>query len=116
MLKELFVTAATATIVSVRLAGLAWADPPVHSALSRHVLRRATWGNVPLMAPSRRRRACSSAVLRSSHCMRGTMPIAELDPTPSRSFRHDREGETTMNTRPATTDERPMRNGHRRPA
>jgi hypothetical protein len=112
MLKELFVTAATATTVSVPLAGLAWADPPVHSALSRDLLRRATSGHVPLMTPSRGRRACSSAVLSSWHCARGMIPIAELDPPPWRSFRHDRAGETTMNTRPGATDESLMRNGH----
>jgi hypothetical protein len=30
--------------------------------------------------------------------MRRTIAKAELDPTPWRSFRHDREGETTMDT------------------
>jgi hypothetical protein len=57
--------------------------------------------------------------------MRGTIPIAELDPTPWRSFRHDGEGETTMNTARFAghggvmtttslhaTDESLMRNGH----
>jgi hypothetical protein len=71
-----------------------------------------TPGHLPLMTPSRARGACSSAVLTSSHRMRGTIPIAELDPTPSRSFRNEREGETTMNTRPGTTDESLIRNGH----
>jgi hypothetical protein len=86
--------------------------PPVHSVLSHDVRRRATSVHVPLMTRSLGRRFCSSAVLSSSSCVRGTIPIAGLDPTPWRSFRHDREGETTMSTRPGTTDESLVRNGH----
>jgi hypothetical protein len=37
------------------------------------------------------------------------IPIAELDPTPWRSFRHDRDGKTTMNT---ATEESLVRNGY----